>query len=282
MNSENNAIIPLPIPMGRAMLYYISATPLVVLGIVILIQMLGVKDNFADVIFRVIAVFAPSAFFIIARYASGKQRVLIDRDQNTLWIKNGKTLSKSYDLASCARFVVSKLYPYSSGFRKYKLFIERTDGSLEELFSDDMALPPYGLRWKSFVNKIAEASGKSVQEIVQREHYDGTVVEFRENEMHKLYMWMLFPCLISGFWALLLGLQPTLRNFLIMGGFSVLISCIVILVVYFKLRAKAQLGYFKNILTAVGVLFSLAIACVGSYTLFAILFNGIDFLRKLD
>jgi hypothetical protein len=282
MNSENKVIIPLPIPTGRAMLYYISVTPLVVLGIVILIQILAVKDNFVDVISRFIAVFAPSAFFIFARYASGKQRVLIDRDQNTLLIKNGKKISKSYDLASCSRFVVKKLYPYSSGFQKYKLFIEKNDGSVEELFSDDMALAPYGLRWKSFVQEIGAASSKSVQEIAHREGYDGSIVEFKENETSTQYLWILFPLLISAFWALLLSLQPTLRNFFIMGGLSVLISYVAVLIMYFKLRAKAPLGHFEDKLTMSGILFSLATAFAGSYTFFAILFNGIDFLRKLD
>lgn len=280
MSSENKTIIPVPIGMGRAMLYSILATPLVVLALASLI--LAVKDNIADVIIRLIAVFASGAFFLFARYASGKQRVLIDRDQNTLLINNGKNVSKSYDLAGCARFVVKRFFPYSSGFRKYKLFVERIDGSVEELFSDDMALMPYGLRWKSFVKEIGEASGKSVQEIAYREHYDGSIVEFKENERSKLFHWMLFPSLISACWALLLSLQPTLPNFLIMGGLSVLMSYVVVIIIYFKLRAKAQLEYLEDRLITGGVLFSLVTAFAGSYIFFAILFNGIDFLRKLD
>jgi hypothetical protein len=284
MQSGDNVEVDGPISFGTVFLYAIFLSPIIcvmlfiVMGVILMAFPQDLQARATDVIAKLLIGCAFGFPFIIARYIPSRQKVLIDGGLNTLQIKRGKTISGEYDLNGIKCFVVKKFYFPSPGSRQFKLLIERTDGSVSELLSDDNALP-YGQRWKSFVRRIAEVSHKPIKEEAYMERYDGTVVPYVETRSLKRYLFLIIPSIVSIFWAILLGIYPTLRNFLFLGALAVLTN-ITIILMYQKIKGDSMLRDLENKLTMGGMLFSMVISFAVSYTLFSVLINGLDFLSK--
>jgi hypothetical protein len=129
------------------------------------------------------------------------------------------------------------------------------------------------------VRRIAEVTDKPIQEEAYVERYDGTVVPYTETRSLKKYLFLIIPSLVSVFWAIILGPYPTLRNFLFLGALAVLTNVTFILM-YQKIKGDSMLRALENKLTMGGMLFLMVISFAVSYTLVAVLINGLDFLSK--
>jgi hypothetical protein len=202
-------------------------------------------------------------------------RLIINDDKNVLEkVKKGQVL-EIYELNSIMDFRLKKILSRPG---KYKLLLDKIDGSSVEIFNEDSFL---GNHWKRFAENLSFITNKPLKEEIWQEDFDGKLIPVSPEDLNtnkkKGILRLAVPLCVSLIGAIYCRLSPSKEVFIFAGLITVLIN--ISLSFYYVLKNKKDFGRLSNntIVLVIYVL-TLLIPYFSFYILFVYLLNGFQLM----